>query len=54
MKINKWVWTKNAELKKPNRKAGDPVPVGLLMEGFNEYYPYQAWITKGYVEKKGD
>lgn len=51
MKYNDWVWTKRTEELKPERKAGHPVPLGYLTEGAHEYYPYQAWIKKGYVEK---
>lgn len=54
MKKNNWVWTKKTQSLKPYRIAGHPVPVGHLMEGFNEYYPYQSWIKKGYVERKDE
>lgn len=50
---NPWVWTKKAEELKPDRKAGFPVPSGFLIEGVEEWYPRQAWIQKGYVERSG-
>lgn len=50
-KTNPWVWTELAESKKPDRKAGDTVPTGFLLEGYSEYYPYRTWIQKGYVER---
>lgn len=50
-KANPWVWTELTETLKPDRKAGDPVPLGYLSEGHSEYYPYQSWIQKGYVRK---
>ncbi len=52
MKINNWVWTKKTETLKPDRKAGERVPLGYLMEGDKEYYPYSEWIKKGYIMKK--
>lgn len=50
-KVNPWVWTELTEMLKPDRKAGQLVPVGYLSEGPNEYYPPAAWIRKGYVTK---
>lgn len=51
MKLNKWVWTELTEQLKPDRKAGDSVPLGYLTEGYNEYFPHPNWIKKGYVKK---
>ncbi len=51
MKQNPWVWTKKAQDKKPDRVAGDPVPIGYLAEGYSEYYPPASWVHKGYIEK---
>jgi hypothetical protein len=50
-KPNFWVWGKVAEEKYPDRKAGDPVPLGYLTEGHLEYFPYPAWVKKGYCER---
>ncbi|MEV2911446.1 hypothetical protein ABNF65_23280 [Paenibacillus larvae] len=50
-KANPWVWTEKAESKVPERKAGQPVPIGFLIEGSTEYHPYQSWIEKGYVKR---
>jgi hypothetical protein len=50
-KTNNWVWTELAESKIPDRKAGETVPVGFLMEGHSEYYPYSAWVKSGYVKE---
>lgn len=50
-KHNDWVWTKLAEEKKPERKAGASVPTGYLTEGHTEWFPRQTWINKGYVER---
>ncbi|MEV3553964.1 hypothetical protein ABNC92_19670 [Paenibacillus larvae] len=52
MKPNPWVWTKLAESKIPDRKAGTPVPIVCLTEGSTEYFPDQSWINKGYVKRK--
>lgn len=54
MKNNPWIWTALTESLHPDRKAGDPVPLGYLMEGHSEYYPYRSWIEKGYVERKDE
>ncbi|QHZ51281.1 hypothetical protein LILO_42 [Paenibacillus phage Lilo] len=51
MKPNPWVWTKLAESKMPDRKAGERVPLGFLSEGSTEYFPRQSWISKGYVKR---
>lgn len=51
-KLNPWVWTELTESMKPDRKQGESVPLGYLIEGHTEYYPYQAWIKKGYVIRK--
>ncbi|MFJ6415039.1 hypothetical protein ACIQLG_19860 [Terribacillus saccharophilus] len=51
MKLNLWVWSELTQKKKPNRKAGDAVPIGYLIEGATEYHPPHSWIQKGYVEK---
>lgn len=51
-KKNPWAWTHIAESKYPDRKAGEPVPIGYLTEGHSEYFPYRTWIEKGYVERK--
>lgn len=51
MKNNPWVWTELTESLKPDRKAGDPVPLGYLTEGATEYFPYASWIKKNYVER---
>lgn len=51
-KNNPWVWTEKAEAKKPDRKAGEPVPIGFLTEGSDEWFPHQSWIEKGYVRRK--
>ncbi|GED72556.1 hypothetical protein BRE01_62580 [Brevibacillus reuszeri] len=50
-KANPWVWTELAENLKPDRKAGETVPVGYLFEGYSEYYPYRSWIRNGYVKR---
>lgn len=52
-KANLWVWTEFAESLKPDRKAGEPVPVGYLLEGHSEYYPYHTWVQRGYVIRIG-
>ena len=52
MKANNWAWTNKTESLKPDRKAGESVPVGYLTEGYAEYFPYSEWIKKGYVERK--
>lgn len=49
--INPWVWTELTESLKPDRKAGESVPVGCMTRGQHEYYPYSAWIKKGYVKR---
>ena len=49
--INPWTWTALTQSLKPERTAGDTVPLGYLTKGSTEYYPYQSWITKGYVTK---
>ena len=49
--INPWVWTELTESIHPDRKAGTPVHLGYLMKGYKEYYPYNEWIKKGYVER---
>ncbi|MFB1100874.1 hypothetical protein [Terribacillus sp. JSM ZJ617] len=51
MKQNLWVWTELTQQKKPNRKAGDAVPIGYLIEGTTEYHPPASWIQKNYVMK---
>ncbi|MCM3109981.1 hypothetical protein [Lederbergia lenta] len=51
-KRNLWVWTNKTESLKPDRKAGESVPLGYLTEGATEYYPYYTWIQKGYVREK--
>ena len=51
-KPNYYVWTELTESLKPERKAGESVPLGYLSEGATEYFPYSSWIKKGYVERK--
>jgi hypothetical protein len=51
-KPNPWVWTEKAESKMPDRKAGTSVPIGLLSEGNEEYFPDPSWVNKGYVKRK--
>lgn len=51
-KANKWVWTELAESLKPDRKAGQAVPIEYLSEGAIEYHPPGAWIKKDYVRRK--
>jgi hypothetical protein len=51
-KPNQWVWTELTESLKPDRKAGESVPLGYLTEGANEYFPFPSWIRKGYVKRK--
>ncbi|MDT2306621.1 hypothetical protein P7H21_25385 [Paenibacillus larvae] len=36
-----------AESKMPDRKAGEKVPIGFLIEGNEEYYSTPEWIQKG-------
>jgi hypothetical protein len=50
-KPNYWVWSKLTETLKPDRKEGNSVPLGYLIEGHTEYFPYTAWVKKGYVEQ---
>jgi len=50
-KANPWVWTTLAESKNPERKAGETVPIGFLIEGNKEYSPRPEWIQKGYVKR---
>ncbi|AVF27718.1 hypothetical protein ERICIII_03608 [Paenibacillus larvae subsp. larvae] len=52
MKPNPWVWTKLAESKNPDRKAGETIPIGFLTEGSSEYFPRPECIQKGYVKRK--
>ena len=51
---NPWVWTQLTESIYPDRKAGTPVHLGYLMKGYKEYYPYNEWIKKGYVERNNN
>lgn len=51
-KTNPWIWTELTESIKPDRKAGESVPLGFLKEGYKEWTPCMAWIKKGYVERK--
>lgn len=48
---NPWVWTTLTESLQPKRKAGESVPTGYMTKGHTEYFPYAAWIRKGYVER---
>ena len=48
-KVNNWVWSEYAEEIKPDRKAGNPVPIEYLMKGDKEYFPYPEWIQMGFV-----
>ncbi|MED3550134.1 hypothetical protein [Cytobacillus praedii] len=50
--LNPWVWTKIAENKYSNRRAGESVPIIYQTEGHREYIPYQRWISNGYVERQ--
>jgi hypothetical protein len=52
LKPNYWVWTVKTQELKPDRLAGSSVPIGYLMEGATEYFPYYQWIKKGYVERE--
>jgi hypothetical protein len=54
MKPNHWAWTAKTQELKPDRIAGDTVPLGYLSEGAKEYFPYYEWVKKGYVERKVD
>jgi hypothetical protein len=49
---NPWLWTELTEQKKPDRKAGTPVPLGYMSQGADgSYSPYSSWVKKGYVRK---
>lgn len=48
---NNWIWTELTESLKPERKAGDPVPEGYMIQGYKEWVPYSSWVSKGYVEE---
>ena len=50
-KNNPWIWTELAEILKPDRIAGMKVPVGYLMRGSNEWFPYSSWVDKGYIKR---